>query len=140
MDKYKVTRDIVEHMARAFFASAWADQEEESGNAQGGEIMDRMPSAIDPAAIHATRTLAFDMARANGRNLSEIYDAAETVWIESGREGDRPFNAEMFGHYCAMQAMGHGVGLRDAFGRDVSEFVKVPYVAFSGWALDRDYF
>lgn len=131
---------ILHAMASAFFASAWADQEEESGNAQGGEIMARMPYEIDPAAVHAARTLAFDMERANGRALADIFAHAEIVWIESGRKGDRPFTREMFGHYCAMQAMGHGVGLRDAFGAEVCAFVKVPYVEFSYFSLEKDYF
>lgn len=131
--------DILGHMARAFFASAWADMVEENGRALRGEIMDQMPEEIDPAAWHAARTLYADMERANGAPMSALFNKAETVHIESGRPGDRPFNAEMWGHYAAMQSMGHGVGLGDAFGSEVRESVRVPYCEFGSHSLERDY-
>lgn len=123
------------HAARAFFASAWADAEEDAGQAQGGEIMARMPSDIDPAAIHAARTLRMDMERANGRPIAELFADVQALG-----DGDRPETWEMFGHYCAMQSMGHGVGLRDAFGCEIAERIKVPYYEFSSYSLEKDYF
>ena len=132
-----IQKEIELHMARAFFASAWADMIEENGGAarfSGREIMDMMPDEIDPAAIHAARTLRMDMERANGRPIADILAAA----IEA-HDGDRPATAEFFGHYCAMQAIGHGVGLYDAFGRAVYESVRVPYVEFGSHSLEKDY-
>lgn len=132
------TSKIIElHMARAFFASAWADCIEENGGASrfsGREIMGMMPGEIDPAAIHAARILRFDMERTNGKPIATILAHA----IEA-HDGDRPADAEHFGHYCAMQAMGHGVGLLDAFGQAVYESVRVPYVEFGSHSLERDY-
>jgi hypothetical protein len=122
------------HAARAFFASAWADQVEENGAALRGEIMDQMPDDIDPAAIHAARTLRMDIERANGNTIDGIMD-----FIELNGDGDRPNTVEMFGHYAAMQAMGHGVGLGDAFGSHVRETVKVPYCEFGSYSLEREY-
>lgn len=117
------------HASRAFFASAWADAIEESG-----EIMEQMPSEIDPAAIHAAETLLNDMLRANG------VEAASTLLLMIGAsEGDRPATMEYFAHYAAMQAMGHGVGLANAFGHDASERVHVPYVEFGDYSLEKDY-
>lgn len=131
--------EIREAMAKAFFASAWADQCEEageSGQLSGVDIMDVMPSTLDPAAIHAARTLAFDMVAANGgASLESLLERVQAV-----ADGDREPTAEMFGHYAAMQAMGHGVGLGDAFGSAAREAVKVPYVEFSGYSLERTYF
>lgn len=121
--------------AAAFFASAWADAEEEAGHAQGGEIMNRMPVEIDPAAKHAARTLRMDMERVNGRSVGEILGL-----IERNGDGDCPNTTECFAHYAAMQSMGHGVGLRDAFGIDVANAIKVPYVEFGSHSLEKDYF
>ena len=135
MNKQAVFDEFVKHAARAFFASAWADQEEESGNAQGGEIMDRMPEEIDPAAIYAARTLAMDIEHENRKTIAKLMELVETMGC-----GDRPATVEYFGHYCAMQAMGHGVGLYDAFGEIVANVISVPYVAFGGYSLERDYF
>jgi hypothetical protein len=126
------------HAARAFFASAWADACEESENApslSGCEIMDVMPDDIDPAALHAARTLRMDMESANGKTIAQML-----AYIVEVGNGDRPNTAEYFGHYSAMQAMGHGVGLHDAFGREVYGTLRVPYVEFGSHSLDRDYF
>lgn len=130
-----MTQEIKDAMAKAFFASAWADQAEECGESIRGEIMDQTPATIDPAAIHAAETLAMDMVRANGKSLEELL-----LFVETCGDGDREANADMFGHYCAMQAMGHGVGLHDAFGSIVYDAIKVPYCEFSSCSLERDYF
>lgn len=132
---------IKHHMALAFFASAYADQAEECEQPLRGEIMDQLPETVDPAAIHAARTAAFDALRANGcKTLSELLEKVQTIQEETGTHGDRDPNEEMFGHYLAMQAMGHGVGLDDAFGRAVYDAITVPYVEFGSHSLERDYF
>ena len=132
-----IEQTIEFHMARAFFASAWADMIEENGDAgrfSGRDIMGMMPAEIDPAAVHAARTLRFDMERANDKTIGAIL--ADAI---AAHAGDRPATAEFFGHYCAMQAMGHGVGLWDAFGDVVYQSVRVPYVDFGSHSLERDY-
>lgn len=125
------------HAARAFFASAWADMCDEDGPGvpSGAEIMEIMPDEVDPAATHAARTLMMDLERMNRRTIAEMM-----ADIQSRADGDRPATLEFFGHYAAMQAMGHGVGLHDAFGREVYESVTVPYVEFGSHSLERDYF
>lgn len=127
-------QEFLHHAALAFFASAWADMVEENGATLRGEIMDQIPREIDPAAIHAADTLLMDLERVNKKPLSELFAIVETLG-----EGDRPNTMEYFGHYCAMQAMGHGVGLYDAFGGEVRETIKVPYVEFSQCSLEKDY-
>lgn len=121
--------EFVLHASRAFFASAWADAVEYA--VPGGEIMGDMPYLVDPAATHAAQTLLFDMLRANG-----CADAAAMLAM-CPDEGDREHTLETLGHYAAMQAMGHGVGLGDAFGDH--ECLRVPYVEFGGYSLERDY-
>lgn len=122
------------HAARAFFASAWADMMEENDEALQGEIMAQMPTEIDSAALHAARTLRLDMERVNGKPVSDMLGM-----IERDGDGDRDNTVEFFGHYAAMQAMGHGVGLGDAFGYDIHESIKVPYLEFGSHSLQKDY-
>ena len=124
------------HASRAFFASAWADQIEENGQsfAPQTEIMSVMPGTVDPAAEHAARTLHMDLERVNGKSIDQLM----TI-IERDGDGDRENTVEHFGHYAAMQAMGHGVGLYDAFGSEVYGTIKVPYVEFSSCSLEKDY-
>jgi len=133
--------EIMEHMARAFFASAWADYEEEYGDANlsGVDVMDVMPDGIDPAATAAAESLAADLEKMHGRGLPEIFAAAKCVSRRHRDGGDRKRTAEMFGHYAAMGAMGHGVSLYDALGRKAAEYVNTSacYREFSYLDLDE---
>ncbi len=144
--------EIREHMARAFFASAWADLQEEKDtddetavNLSGAEIMDVMPGEIDPAAVHAARTLAIAVLKANygaeasHKSLASLLELVREIQADSDSHGDRVVDAENFGHYLAMQAMGTGVGLGDAFGSDVRGAIKVPYLEFGSDSLEKDY-
>jgi len=130
--------EFLHHAARAFFASAWAEMADECGSnviGPGTEIMNVMPDDIDPAAIHAANTLVMDIERINGKPLESLLDLIDDI-----ADGDRPATAEYFGHYAAMQAMGHGVGLYDSFGSEVYDVVKIPYIAFGSYSLSKDYF
>ena len=129
-----LTEQFEYHAALAFFASAWADAVEENGASIRGEIMDQMPADIDPAAIHAAHTLRIDVEAKNAKSISELMGD-----IENTGDGDRPNTIGHFGHYAAMQAMGHGVGLYDAFGSYVYERIKVPYIEFGSHSLSEDY-
>lgn len=131
-------QDFIHHASLAFFASAWADQCEESDEAarlSGREIMGIMPPDVDPSAIRAAETLYMGIERLNGCDIVELMRIVENLGA-----GDRENNIAHFAHYCAMQAMGHGVGLRDAFGADVHDRIRVPYVEFGGYSLAMDYF
>ena len=133
-----IKKDFIQRASLAFFASAWADQCDESDNAallSGREIMDIVPAGVDPSAIHAADTLFLDLERLNECSIVELMRIVE----ETG-DGDRENTIEHFAHYCAMQSMGHGVGLRDAFGDDVYARIKVPYVELGGHSLAVDYF
>ena len=126
------------HASRAFFASAWADMAEEENAIPwppGAEIMAYMPDETDPAAAHAAETLMFGIERENGKTIGELMGL-----IERDGDGDRPNTVEMFGHYAAMQAMGYGVGIGDAFGEEMRQKIKIPYVEFSQCSLEKDYF
>ena len=133
-----IKKAFIHHASLAFFASAWADQCEESDNAallSGQEIMGIMPPDVDPSAIGAAKTLCMDMERLNQCGVAELMRIVEEMGA-----GDRDNTIDYFAHYCAMQAMGCGVGLRDAFGAEVYDRIRVPYVEFGGHSLVVDYF
>lgn len=133
------TRDeILEHMARAFFATAWADWSDAYGEGTQGngvDVMDEMPDEIDPGARQAAEKLAANLEKQHGLPIAEIFRKAVEL---AGDDGDREKSPEMFGHYAAMGAMGHGVSLWDAFGAEASDFVNTSgcYMEFSYFDLD----
>lgn len=132
-------------MTLAFFASAYADQAEECGQPLRGEIMDQLPGTVDPAAIHAAETLISGMINAHnfaepGLSQAQAIGALYLKVARCDRSGrDRECTPALFGHYCAMQAMGTGVGL-ESFGSAAHDAVTVPYVEFGAYSLERDYF
>lgn len=134
------TKDqILRGMALAFFGSAYADQAEECGQPLRGEIMDQLPDEIDRAALHAAQTCYMDVQRANGQtDIVDLFKLAEQL-SESvdNKYADRDLTPELFGHYLAMQAMGHGVGI-ESFGSLVRDVINVPYCEFGSYALERD--
>lgn len=136
-----VSTEIKRHMALAFFGSAYADQADEAEQPLTGEIMNQLPNDIDKAALHAADTLAMDMCIVNGADqIDKVFNCVAGIQRNTGDTGDRPVTPEMFGHYAAMQAMGHGVGLYDAFGSEVYSRIIVPYVEFGTHSLEKDYF
>lgn len=137
-----MNNDILRGMSRAFFASAYADQADEAGQSLQGEIMDQLPADIDPAARDAAKKLYSDFESALQGNSDHVTLDGAYVFLHgvSYMPGaSNPEQYETFGHYVAMQAMGHGVGLFDYGVPDQLES-KVPYLEFSGCDLSRDYF
>lgn len=123
-----IKNEIVRHMARAFFACAWADYAEQVGPhyAAGSDIMEVMPEELDPSAVWVAFDLARELEAHHGKPLDQIFARAVEIsesYQGRSRGGDRPRTAEMFGHYAAMQAMGQGVGLWDALGSYADEYV-----------------
>lgn len=101
-------RDIFEGMARAMYVSDWANRQEEKGISLRGELMDQAP-ATSPDARAAAKVLTQDFLKANKvKSLTDLYAMALNAGA-SGRKSD----AGTFGHYLAMQAMGHGVSWFD---------------------------
>lgn len=141
MSESDPTRDeIMDHMAKAFFACAWADWNDEYGEGcqgNGVDVMDEMPDEIDGAATLAAVELTSNLEERHGMGLSEIFTIAKTISRHYGR-GDRDRTPEMFGHYAAMGAMGHGVSLYDALGDQAAKWVdsSASYMEFSAFDLD----
>jgi len=132
-------KQIVDSMARAFFASAWAEGEEEKpdffekgygghGHGRGVNIMDVAPPTSRNAYKHA-EFVAKQIERENRKSLGELYVKA----AEIGGRHDKSPNPGDFGYYLAMESMGHGVSWYD----DHPEFgmKEIPYHEFSEFDL-----
>lgn len=144
----ETTYDKIKHgMELAFFASAFADLREEQEEPLRGEIMDQLPHITDPAAVHAAETLIMGILDGITFEASEgVQSDAQRMLVlymhlcnqYDRKDADRELTPELFGHYCAMQAMGHGVGL-ESFGSAVRDAIKIPYVEFGSHSLQYDY-
>lgn len=123
--------ELVTHMIRAFFVSAYADWREEFTVVfPRTEWMDEAPDEPDPAAVEAAYRLVQALEAKFGMELRVLYEANK----QNDGKGDRgdPVSPEYWGHYCAMQAMGHGVGLSDC-----GIELDVPHYEFSYLELDE---
>lgn len=134
MSKTNTRDEIIHHMSLAFFACAWADYSEQVGPhyPAGCEIMDEMPGDTDPSALRAAKDLADEMEKMNRTTLAELLKRAQRA-----PGGDRPCDAEHFGHYAAMQAMGHGVGLESVCDEEEAN-IQLPYMEFTMYDLDPE--
>lgn len=119
-------RQIIDAMARAMFVTTWADRMEERGlghKLAGQELMDIAPKTSRDA-LAAAKKLATMFAEANeGASMNDLYARALNV---AGKHGGDT-SPHSFGHYMAMEAMGHGVSWTD----DHPEFkVNIPYFEY----------
>jgi hypothetical protein len=139
-----VTSYVVDGMARALYVTAYADAVENheiagSGAGAGEDWMDVAPATPDYARDHALM-LAGRLAEKNGMSLvCLLYQAGKADGIDTDAkplEADAPYwyerresrhvnYAEAFGHYLAMQSLGHGVSWFDNHGRFD---LKTPYI------------
>lgn len=105
-------RQIIDAMARAMFVTTWADRMEERGlghKLSGQKLMDIAPKTSRDA-LAAAKKLAAMFAEANeGASMSDLY--ARALNVAGKHEGDT--SPHSFGHYMAMEAMGHGVSWTD---------------------------
>lgn len=102
---------IREYMAKTFFATAWADYQDEYGEGvgMGVEIMDVIPDTYPESAYKAADKLITRMEFINGETIERIYEICRD---EPGKHSRDP-DPDEFGYCMAMQAMGHGVGWDD---------------------------
>lgn len=119
-------RQIIDAMARAMFVTTWADRMEERGlghKLSGQKLMDIAPKTSRDA-LAAAKKLAAMFAKANeGASMNDLY--ARALNVAGKRRGDT--SPHSFGHYMAMEAMGHGVSWTD----DHPEFkVNIPYFEY----------
>jgi hypothetical protein len=121
-----VMDEIVNAMARVLFVQAYAAQEEEAGRSIGGgqDWMDHAP-ATSAAAGYAAMKLAIEVEKRNMLGLNTLYGACAAYYPEQHRKKPTP---EDFGHYLAMQALGHGVSWDDDH---PDPGLQLPYIEFN---------
>lgn len=110
--------DILDGMARAIWVTSWGSWVEgmsrEERKAEGipsmsGRDVDDVAPETPESAYEAARDLYLLITRANGKSPGELLEVACRA---DGCEWNSE-NAELFGHYLAMQAMGEGVSWFD---------------------------
>lgn len=132
----KTTEEIIaQAMARAAFVSAWADNQEERGKSFRRQHLEEIaPKKTPKAATQWAWKLIGRIEQANGKGLCALLFAAEKadgIWgadlvrqIETVASDEY---ARQFGHYLAMQALGHGVSWFD----DHAQFpITIPHAEF----------
>lgn len=105
-----IRNQIIDAAARAAYVSAWADYQEEQGESLRGELMDQAPSTPAAARKWAVKLIS-EMEKLNGQKIDKMYARAAAMphtssWHKRAEPDD-------FGHYTAMQALGHGVSWGD---------------------------
>ena len=128
--------EIVEHAARALFGNAWADYQDrspEGENLSGCEILDVMPD-VPEEATNAAKKLVHEVADLNGNTITQLMYKAEGLPHDYA---DRECNAEHFGHYLAMQALGTGVGLESVCDSEALA-LKLPHCEFTYYDLNPE--
>lgn len=114
----EIELEFIRGAARAMFVSEWASIEELHGRTYPGmELMDVAPVTPQYAELEAARLLG-KFESANHSHLSRILFHAAVAEIDGEWCGEAQSqwineNAREFGHYIAMQAMGHGVSWFD---------------------------
>lgn len=112
--------DILGGMEKAIWVTSWASWVEEMSKEErkahgdvpvnlSGINWEKAAPGAPGSALEAAEDLYTLIERANGKTPGELFQRACEVdgckWKDS--------NAELFGHYLAMQAMGHGVSWFD---------------------------
>ena len=97
--------DIIRSMARTFWVCAWADYGDENllPTAGGGEDLMLAAPDGDRGSLRHAAEAARKIEQATGSELQTLYAPF----------GDADASEDDFGHYLAMEFMGHGVGLSD---------------------------
>jgi hypothetical protein len=117
---------IINGMARALFVLEWSDREDEQGRHYPGQALEHVAPATPREAYNAAHNLAGRFEQLNG------YDIRALLWqaaVADGKPHADPGDkyAEDFGHYLAMQALGHGVGWFDDHARFPLRFPRFTF-------------
>ena len=108
--------EVIRAAARAVYVSAWADYMEEKGKAHGWggqDLMDLAPRTPSSATAWAKKLIAA-MERMNGKTIEAMAASAVSGARSGGHSWEKEGTYEDFGHYTAMQALGHGVSWDDS--------------------------
>lgn len=113
--------EFVEGAARAVWVQWWADDQENRGKKfkHGVDLMDQAPATPLSAYVWAGELVG---------ELKQLNKVHIAVLVERAREADNhAVDYREFGHYLAMQALGHGVSWFD----DHAQFaIKLPHLEY----------
>jgi len=125
--------DFLYGAARAFFASAWGDWEGEEGRFHGGKDLCEIAPEAPPLAYALAGELWAKLEELNRKTAPcGVYSLAEQAEVADDTKCE--IDGEEFGHYLAMQAMGHGVSWFD----DHVEFpLEIPRIECSCMTFDE---
>jgi hypothetical protein len=111
------TEEIIQGLARTFFADAWASQLEGGGISFHGDYYHDAPQPPIGAVDYA-RQYANHLTIDKGFSLNVYYHSLNHY---GASDMTREFTPEHFGYLLAMTALGHGVGLWEHFHKDIVE-------------------
>ncbi len=113
-------------MARALFVLEWSDREDEAGRNYPGQALEHVAPPTPREATDAAHNLAGRFEQLNGYGINSLLRQAA---LADGRPDKIPPDnyAEDFGHYLAMQALGHGVGWFDDHARFPLRFPRFEF-------------
>lgn len=111
--------EIIESAARAFYVSWWANEQENKKGFRGfggGDLIDIAPRTPRNVLTFARAFIA-DFEKTNGVRADQMYERAKALAEAPGgmHYARRDPSPDLFGHYTAMQAMGHGVAWSDDY-------------------------
>lgn len=120
---------IAEAMARAMFVSAWADEQESKGPrfAPGTDVMDVAPATPSRVLYRAHNLIGRFELKNKMPMVSLLYQAAKADGIDPYAVTLEDQYVRKFGHYLAMEAIGHGVSWFDDHAKFKIEFPYFEY-------------
>lgn len=117
-DAHDIRNMILESMARAAFVQWYASEEEEAGRniPPGEDWMDHAPETSEEAKKWASDTL--EVIEQSHQTPAEMLllraiRADNGLQDTSGKQYSFERYVDLFGHYLAMEALGHGVSWFD---------------------------
>ena len=120
------TEEFAEGAARALWVSAWASEMEEKGETFPGEdVMDVAPPTPLSAWVAAGELIG-RLEQANGVVVEVL--AARAAEADGNGYDVTAIDASEFGHYLAMEALGHGVSW---FDNHESFKIKMPSMEYN---------
>ncbi len=117
MSLNSIEHNIIKHMAKTMFATAWADYHEQVlGKGLRGEIMDQVPETPD----YILQEAYYQAGRLAEANKVSIFFLFRKALKADGRFAveiaqDYPEIQDAFGYGMIMPMMGHGVSWFDTF-------------------------
>lgn len=118
--------EVVQAASRAFFVDAWTNRAAALGHTFPGEnLMDVAPENPEDVQEWGTRFIQ-TVERLNDKDIRLLYEEAAGAGTPSDHRTEP--TPETFGHYLAMQSLGHGVSWYDDHPEPSGGAIRLPNV------------